>query len=90
MVQTYQEDVERQAPKNALEGTISGKRSRGRPKKRWEDITQEDLKVIRQSFSSTDKVALKRKKWYISPELTLSLDWIHDEEEEKEEDGSIE
>ena len=50
-------------PKIALNGYVHGKRSRGRPKKRWIDTIRDDCEAIGMTIQEATHVAQDRQKW---------------------------
>ncbi|CAH2239446.1 jg23877 [Pararge aegeria aegeria] len=49
------------APKRLMEGTLEGRRSRGRPRGRWSDGVERDMRVL--GVRSWKEAASDRLKW---------------------------
>ena len=53
-------------PKLAVNGYVHGKRKKGRPKKRWFDMIQEDCREMGWSIQEATHKAQEREKWRFS------------------------
>ena len=49
--------------RTALHWTPEGKRKRGRPKETWRRTVEKELKTMKQTWSSIQKLAQNRQEW---------------------------
>ncbi|KIH59203.1 hypothetical protein ANCDUO_10579 [Ancylostoma duodenale] len=59
--------------------TVDGRRPRGRPKTRWLDRIEEDMRVLK----LTEEDALNRRKWRNQTRYADPSSWEYDWEEEE-------
>ena len=50
-------------PKEILEGRVGGRRSRGRPRKRWIDCVREDVSELGERGEAWQEISRDRRRW---------------------------